>query len=168
MARYLLFLVFGAIFAKAAYGGSGGFLAWLARTSTEIERDLRVVQALAILTLVTLFLYYAIPFGRNLGGIVLGYGLYVLTVILQFTLWPYVVFPRIWSYALPVTYFVVLVLWVWALWSPAPAAVTEVEPQLEEDYKVLWMATRGHLERALARLGSVGRGPITGRSWPSG
>jgi hypothetical protein len=158
MARYLLLLVFGAVFAKAVANGSGGFLTWLARTSVEIERDLRMVQALAILTLVILFLYYAIPFGRNLGGIVLGYGLVVLTVILQFTLWYYgVVLRPIWSYVQPVTYFFALALWIWALWSHAPAAATEAQPRLEEDYKVLWMATRNQLERALARLGSVAR-----------
>jgi hypothetical protein len=158
MARYLLLLVFGAIFAKAAASGSGGFVAWFARTSVEIERDLRMVQALAILSLVILFLYYAIPFGRNLGGIVLGYGLFVLTIILQFALWRNgLVPPAIWSYVQPVTYSLAVSLWAWALWSPAPAAVTEVQPRLEEDYQVLFMATRTQLERALARLGSAAR-----------
>jgi hypothetical protein len=158
MARYLLLLVFGAVFAKAVANGSDGFLAWLARTSVEIERDLRMVQALAILMLVILFFYYAIPFGRNLGGIVLGYGLFVSMIILQFTLWSYgVVLPPIWSYVQSVTYFLAVALWIWALWSHAPAAATEVQPRLEEDYKALWMGTRNQLERALARLGSAAR-----------
>jgi hypothetical protein len=158
MARYLLLLVFGTVFVKGVGSGSGGFLAWIARTSVEIERDLRMVQALAILTLVILFLFYTIPFGRNLGGIVLGYGLFVVLSILQFTLWFYRVdMGTAWSHALPVTYDLVLALWAGALWSRAPAAVTEVRHQLEEDYKVLWMATRGQLERALARLGSAAR-----------
>jgi len=156
MARYVLLLIFGGVVAKAVASGSGGILSWLARTSVELERDLRMVQALAILILVVLFLAYAIPFGKNLGGIVLGYGLFVAMSILQFTLWlSRVKFPTLWPYAQPVSYALVLAIWVGTLWSRAPATVTE--HQLEEDYKALWLATRGQLERALARLGSAAR-----------
>src|ERR1700740_277793 len=84
MARYVLLLIFGAVFAKALSHPLGGVYGWLAETSEELERNLRMVQAVAILALVALFLWYAIPFGKNLRGILLGYGLFVGLSIVQF------------------------------------------------------------------------------------
>jgi len=46
---------------------------------------MRTVQALAIAALVALFLVYSIPFGRNLKGILLGYGLFIGASVMWFT-----------------------------------------------------------------------------------
>jgi len=155
MARYLLLIVFGAVFAKTLANPSGTLFLWLAQSSVELERNLRIVQALAILTLVSVFLWYAIPFGRNLKGILFGYGLFVGMSIVQFTIWYYslVDIGRFWSDAQAVSYLFGLALWASALWSIH--AIPEPKPamQLENDYEALVASTRTQLQRTLARLG---------------
>jgi hypothetical protein len=157
MARNLLFIVFGAIFAKALAHPPGNVFGWLAAGSEEIERNLRIVQALAILTLSLLLLLYAIPFGRNLRGILFGYGLFITTSIVQLTVMPYAwrTIQHFWSYLQPVTYMIVLVIWLNALWSKHPVPWME---RVENDYEALLSATSSQLQRARARLGWVARG----------
>jgi len=154
MTRYLLLVVFGTVFAKALTNSTGDLFLWLAGTSVALERSLRIVQEVAILTLVFLFLLYAIPFGRNLRGIALGYGLFIGMTVAQFTLWFY--FPyrlrTFWPYAQPVSYVLVLGLWVSALWFADPVRGTEPAMQLEYDYQSLATSTRSQLQRALSRL----------------
>ena len=159
MTRYVLLLVFGAVVAKALTNASDGLLSWLAGTSVELERNLRTVQALAILTLVALFLWYAIPFGRNLKGILLGYGLFIATSLVQFALWYYSIgnVEGFWPYAQPLAYVLVLAVWVGALWSADPVPQIEPPVQLEKDYQILAASTRNQLQRALAFLGWAAR-----------
>lgn len=155
MARYLLLVVFGAVFAKTLVNSSGGVFLWLAGTSVELERNLRIVQALAILSLVSLFVWYAIPFGRNLKGILFGYSLFIGLSIVQFTFWYYSVTKIMvfWRYVQPVCYLLVLSVWARALWSADRVSETEPTMQLENDYQMLAASTRNQLQRMLARLG---------------
>lgn len=155
MTRYMLVLVFAAIVAKTLTVPSGDLFAWLASTSLVLERNLRIVQALAILTLVSLFLWYAIPFGRNLKGILTGYSLFIAMSILQFALW-YYSWDRIkpfWTYTETASYLVVLGVWVSMLWSSEPVRETKPASQFESDYESLVASTREQFRRTLARLG---------------
>src|SRR5207245_7127044 len=98
---------------------------WLIATTMDLERLLRTVQSFAILALVVLFLFYAIPFGRNLRGILLGYGLFVGESIVWLT---FVSsggdrFREIWSYIHPASYLAVLGVWAVHTWSYAPNPV---------------------------------------------
>lgn len=154
MARRLLLVVFGAVFAKALLNSSHGLFFWLAATSVGLERSLRIVQEVAILSLLSLFWWYAIPISRNLRGILLGYGLFVAVTILQFTLWPHfrASLGPIWPYAQPICYVGILVFWVSALWRRALILGVGQEMQLEDDYQRLAASTRAQLERALSRF----------------
>jgi len=155
MARYLLLIVFGAIFAKALTNSSGGVFTWLAETSLVLERNLRIVQALAILTLVSLFFWYAIPFGRNLKGILIGYSFFIGMSIIQITLlyhsWDLI--KPFWTYAPSLSYLLVLGIWARALWSSQPVPEARADVQLENDYELLVASTRDQFRRAVARLG---------------
>jgi hypothetical protein len=156
MTRYLLLIVFGTIFAKTLAHLSGGFLAWIFYSRSEaIEWSLRTVQGTAILTLAALFLWYAIPFGRNLKGILWGYGLFVGMSIAQFTLlfFAYEKVRVYWGYGQPVSYVIVLGVWVSALWSEHPVPGIAREAKLESDYEALVATTRRQLDKAMARLG---------------
>jgi hypothetical protein len=158
MTRYLLLAVFGAIFAKSLANPSEGLFQWLAENSRMLERDLRIVQALAIVTLVSLFLWYAIPFGKNLKGILAGYCLFIAMSIIQLTLsftWSGI--RLYWPYLQPVSYLLVLGLWTSALWSAHAIPETKPAPQLEHDYQALVASTRGQFQRTLARLGWAAR-----------
>jgi hypothetical protein len=159
MARYLLLIVFGAIFARAFTNSPVGMFASFAEDSLQLERNLRIVQALAILTLVSLFAWYAIPFGRNLKGILIGYSLFIGMSILRFVLWSYSGNQPgpFWVYAQTVAYLFVLAIWARALWLSDPVPVAKPDPALENDYELLVASTRDHFRRALARLGWAAR-----------
>jgi hypothetical protein len=154
MARNLLLIVFAIVFAKALATPSGGPFWWLAQSSEVLERNLRIVQALAILTLVSLFQWYAIPFGKNLRGILYGYGLLIATRVIELNLVPYYWdIKSLWPHLQAISYLLVLGLWTSALWSAHPVPVVNRAMQLENDYERLVASTRGQLRRTLARLG---------------
>jgi hypothetical protein len=155
MSRYLLFVVFAAVFARAIVVRSADFISWLASSSLMLERNLRIVQALAIVSLVALFLWYAIPFGRNLKGILVGYSLFIAASITQYVLWIHHWNPvtSFWSHAESVSYLLVLVIWVTMLWSFQPAPEEQHGARLETDYEFILSSTRNQFRRTLARLG---------------
>jgi hypothetical protein len=159
MSRYGLSVVFGAVFARTILARSGDFFPWLASSCLMLERNLRVVQALAILTLVALFLWYAIPFGRNLKGILIGYSVFIGVSITQFVLWVNHWNPiqSFWSSAESISYLVVLAIWTVMLWNFQPAPALQPAARLESDYELILAATRDQFRRTLARLGWAAR-----------
>src|SRR5947209_16997731 len=54
-------------------------------TPLKVEWALRTVQAFSIAALVTAFAFYSIPFGRNLRGILLGYGIFIAERVICLT-----------------------------------------------------------------------------------
>jgi hypothetical protein len=154
MARNLLGFVFAVAFAKAVAETWNAPQWWLIATTLDLERLLRTVQSLAILALVVLFLFYAIPFGRNLRGILLGYGLFVGLSVIQLT---FVAdnggrFHTFWSYASPGSYFIVLGLWLVHLWSYLPSPEPNRAVRLEEQYQRVAAATTQRLREARGYL----------------
>jgi hypothetical protein len=157
MTRYLLLVVFIAILTRTLTLPSGDLIAWLASSSLVLERDLRIVQALAIFALVSLFLWYAIPFGKNLKGILIGYSLFVGMSILQYAMWRYS-WDRIrpfWVYAETASYLLVLGVWAQAMWTAQ--TISNADKIAFTDYDVLAASTRNQFRRALARLGWAAR-----------
>lgn len=120
LARNLLFLVFCLAFAKVLVNHSYGSLWWPAQTYQELERNLRVVQAFAVVALVIVMVLYTIPRDRHLKGILAGYGLFVASSIVQLSMLSYVgsSFQPWLVYLQPLSYDVVLCIWTVALWSP--------------------------------------------------
>jgi hypothetical protein len=103
-----------------------------------------------LIGLVGLFASYAIPLGRNLKGIIYGYGLFTATSVAHLTLRDYLgdSFQRAWQYIQPICYLVVLVVWCLALWSYAPIPQPTTRPRLEADYESLIAATRRKVRSA--------------------
>ena len=157
MARNVLACVFVLALVKALITAAGDPRWWLEASALEIERTLRTVQAIAIVALVALFLFYSIFFGRNLRGILLGYGLFIgLRVICLAFVTP----GRrdFWFYAYSASYPAALGIWLAHLWSysegPArgPTAV-----RLEHDYQTVAAATRRRLQVARGHLAKAVR-----------
>jgi hypothetical protein len=119
MARNLLGFVFALTSAKALVNHSYGAVWWPARDAAELERNLRTVQAFAVLALVIVILVYAIPRGRHLKGILAGYGLLVANSVVQLSLLSHLgsSFQSVLVYIQPFTYDIVLCIWTAALWS---------------------------------------------------
>jgi hypothetical protein len=160
IARNILFLVFALLLAKSiVLTSAGNVWAWVSETPFELERDLRIVQALAIASLVAIFLIYSIPVGRNLKGILIGYGLFVASGVIQLTLASKFLsaIQTAWSYAQPLTYILVLGIWISALWSyqPAKERIDKAEPPV--DYEFLASSTRGQFGKASAELAKAVR-----------
>jgi len=145
--RYLVIGIFAAIFAYVGFEAATANGWSPAGSLRELERDLRAVQALVIASVLAVVLYYRIHIGRNLGGIMLGYGLYTGSTVVTLALRSYAG-----SFAVPATiaiqrysYLLSLAIWVLALWSCEPNPVPDASMRLEVDYEALVGRTRGML-----------------------
>jgi hypothetical protein len=77
LARFAVILVFLLTVGKVLLTAMQGSLGWSVLLIIQLERDMRFVQIVAICSLLFLFLRYQVPIGRNLRGIILGYGLFL-------------------------------------------------------------------------------------------
>ena len=144
MARTLLCFVFLLALTMAIVDSSNGLRWRLIVSILETERALRTAQAFAIGALLGLFRFYSIPFGRNLRGILLGYGLFIAESIisLAFASWNGEKFSHFWLTLHQILYFGVLSLWVTHLWSHQPQEQPETQVMLERDFKRLAKGAR--------------------------
>jgi hypothetical protein len=152
MARTVLAFIFALALAKAITNAWIDPRWWLQASTLEIERALRAVGALSIFALIALFLFYAIPFGKNLRGILLGYGLFIAVRLIT------LVFVSeqgkdFWFYAYSASYPVALCIWLGHLWSynESPAAES-LAGRLEADYQRVAAATLRRLQSARGQL----------------
>lgn len=159
MARRALSFVFllAVGIALAIAAGEPGW--WAEATVTEIERALRIVQLLAIFALALLFRSYRIPFGRNLGGILAAYGLFVgaSVVWLTFAHKGADGFHHFWLYLKPTSYDLALGIWLRCLWSYNAVPESQASVTLEQDYHQIAAATRRRLQETRGYLGKAVR-----------
>jgi hypothetical protein len=150
MARNVLLFLF--VLALAQCGAAlwrDPHLLWEA-TPLQMERALRTVEAIALVALVAVFASYSIPFGRNLRGILLGYGLFIGERVICLT-FVQVAGEDFWFYAYSASYLVALSLWLAHLWSHQ--AIPEAEnTQLERDYQRIARVTQRRLQEAREAL----------------
>lgn len=159
LARNLLAFVLLLAFVKATVETGNNPLWWSNATALDLELALRVVQALALLAMVALFLFYAIPFGRNLRGILLGYGLFLgeTVVFFSFTSKHSESFRTFWGHVQPGFYFAVLLVWAGHLWSYVPNPEPKRAVHLEEQYQKMAAATSRRLQEARGYMAKVAR-----------
>jgi hypothetical protein len=157
MARILLTILFAVAFAKALADASTDPRWWAEATTIDIERAMRTVQAVAIVALTALFLIYNIPFGRNLKGILLGYGLFIGVSVIWFTFLPAegYQYRHFWAYLGPISYALALCLWAVYLWSPQAQPVPVSNVRIEEQYQRTVARTRRRLQAARGYLSKV-------------
>ncbi len=90
-----------------------------AANTADLERDLRIAQAIVLMTILFLTGYYGIEIGKNIKGMILGFGVYVGASVLSLTI-RLLVGPRFdsaWQVIQSSSYFVALSIWAVALWS---------------------------------------------------
>jgi hypothetical protein len=122
VARWTMLVTFGAIFLSVAIQA---FLLphWNVTTNTaDLERDLRIAQAIALMTILFLTGYYGIVIGKNIKGMILGFGIYVGASVFSLTLELFVGsrFDRAFGIIQSTAYLVALAVWLVALWSYEP------------------------------------------------
>jgi hypothetical protein len=106
-------------------------------TIVEFERDLRTVQAIFLFAVMAVVSYYGIAIGRNMRGMIFGYGLYIGTSLVSLAVRSYAGtgFDEAWKIIQPSSYLISLVVWLAALWSYHPNPVAESPVGLEADYE---------------------------------
>lgn len=157
--RFLVIALFTIIFGYVAFQGLLSAQWSPAATNAELERDLRVVQALLLVSILFVVSYFRIALGKNLKGIILGYGLFLGTSVMILAIQAYAgkSFQAIWNISQPFFYLASLSFWTVALWSYQPNPKPEVPSSLEADYRVLATKTKGMLQLMRASLGKAAR-----------
>ena len=154
MAKGVLALVLVTAVSKVAVNIWNDVAPWPG-TMIELERNLRAIQATSLIALGLLVAYYGIPLGRNLIGILFGYGLFISTSVLNLTLRAFFgrPFQATWTYLQPLCYSAVLAIWCVSLWNFEEAPIPPAEPRLEKDYAQLATVTKKGLLQVRAYLG---------------
>ncbi len=159
LARNICLVVFGAIVAFTAVQGGFG-LHWSSTlTSIEVETNLRIAELVFLGCILFLVFHYSIPVGTNLRGIILGYGLYIATAVMNSAVRTFegnsghAFFSLVGTYS----YLLSLTIWTVTLWSLRPDPVVNRPGQLEIDYRSLVRRTRNALDAMRSFLGKAGR-----------
>ncbi len=120
-----------------------------AHAIAKLGRDLRYVELALWVVILALFSLYRIPAGRNLKGLISGYGFFITVRVVNLALvfqpvnrlsW---VAPRLPS----LTYLITLTIWCAALWSRFPEPGPPPEDLIERDYRIVEMRTRAIFRR---------------------
>ncbi len=154
MARALLAILFVVALIKTLIKTLNVPEWWQSTTPAQVEGLLRVCQLLAILALTALFFFYSIPFGKNLRGILIGYGLFVSwsVVCLAFVAAGIAKANTIWSFTFPLSYLLSLLVWTVHLWSYQPNPIPDRAIPLEQEYQRVAAATQRRLHTARGYL----------------
>lgn len=144
MARNVLFFFVLLVLSKILVNMWNGSVQWQAGTTAELERNMRTVQGILLIALILVLAHYAIPLGRNLKGMILGYGFFISTSVINLTFRVFLgdSFQKWWQYLQPIFYLAVLGVWCWALWFYQAAPLPATEPKIEGDYQLLATSTR--------------------------
>jgi hypothetical protein len=157
MSRYALAFVFLVALAKALLSAANDSSSLMGIHGLDVERVLRTIQAIALVALVALFVLYSIPFGRNLRGILIGYGLFVGTRLISLTFVP----PsghNFWFYLYSASFFAALGIWLAHVWSYHANPIFECSlGPLEHDYQRAAAGTRSRLQAARGQLAKAVR-----------
>lgn len=157
MARNLLLFLLLMVFSRLIIAQWNGSIWSYANSTAELERDLRAVQGILLAALILVLAHYTIPLGKNVKGMILGYGIFISTSVVNLTLRLLLgdSFQRTWQYLQPAFYLLALVVWGTALWSYQAAPSPATEPRIEADYQILAARTRERFFQVRAHLARV-------------
>jgi len=157
MARVLVSSVYAVVLIEVFFYILAGQAERLTGSIIRLERNFQGVQAVLLILFATLVWYYGIPLGRNVQGLLLGYGLLVGARLVTLTLRSVLgtAFYSWWYYSEPICILATLLIWSVAFRSYCPNPAPEYEVELERDYEMATQRTldalgkaRGYLARA--------------------
>jgi hypothetical protein len=122
-----------------------------------LEKDMRLVQAVLLALGIVLVMHYEIPLGKNAAGILYGYGAFVITSILLLSLREHLgsAFYAWWVSGQALSYRVTLAVWFFTLHSYYPAPAVAASPAMADDYYRLARNTRRSLSKLRSSLGKA-------------
>jgi hypothetical protein len=129
-------------------------LGTVGRTMADLETSVRVVQAIFLLTVLALISYYGIQIGRNMRGMMLGYGFSIASTLLNLSAYSYAGrFADGFLIFRQVGYAISIAIWTVTLWSYAPNPVDAPAVRIEMDYEQLADRTRAAMGTLRGYLG---------------
>jgi hypothetical protein len=142
----VMYLLFGLEPASAAVG-------------VELERNVRALQALLLFAVVVVIFRYAIPVGRNVLGMIIGYAGYIAISLVSRAIEAYAGgwLRLVWIYVQPAAFETSLLIWLVAMWSYYPNPAPAHSIQIETDYEALASRTRRALHATRSYIGRVAR-----------
>jgi hypothetical protein len=157
MARVLVSAVYVLILMEICFFVLAGHAEDLTASIIRLERNLQGIQAVLLVLFSMLVWYYGIPLGRNVQGLLLGYGLLVVTRLITLTFRSVLGtdFYSWWYYSEPICIFATLLIWFLGFRSYYPNPEPECEIELEHDYNMATQRTLEALEKARGYLARV-------------
>ena len=152
MAKTVLWGVLATVILKVVVDALSSPTWSMATSFTELERNLRTVQALLMSVISIVLTLYKVPNSRNLKGIMFGYGLYICASVMSLafgSLHGNATRPG-WRHVQPIAYLAALFIWTYTLWSRHPDPETEEDSKIERDYRLIAEQT----SRALSKIRS--------------
>lgn len=139
--------LFGIVYARLRRAGTRAIY-------VELERDVRSAQILFVVAIIAVILYYGIPLGANMRGMICGYAVYLFVSVITLALGVYIGhrFNAIWLIAQPLSFDVSLFIWLIALWAYHPNPAPARELAIESDYEALAELTRERLSALRAHF----------------
>jgi len=158
LARIIAIITFGVILCSSGVYPLLARLGSVSSTVEDLERDLRCVQAIFLLSILTLISYYRIPIGRNMKGMITGYGISIGVNLMTLVIYSYTQgrYATILSTVGQLGYTVPNVIWAAALWSYAPNPENKAA-RIEEDYEELARRTQATMDTLRGYLGKAVR-----------
>lgn len=158
-AKSVCVLVFGAVFLVGFFYLLTSGSASLARSQVELERNVRAIQIIFFAGIVGTVFYYGIPLGKNMRGMIYGYGLYLSTSVISLAL-------RLYYHSRvdvlrtfrPIAFDLSLLIWLMALWSYEPNPTPPCDPPDKPDYGALASLTKAQIDAMRSHLGRPTRG----------
>jgi hypothetical protein len=149
IAIFVSVLAFALIYPSLSTGPS------IAASVIAFERDVRMVQAIFLCVILMIILRYRIQAGRNVMGMMVGYGFYIFGSLFSLAIRAYAgrSFDSVWRFIQPFSYDACLVVWAYAMWAYAPGPAPEPGVRLESDYEALAAGTRGALGAMRSYIG---------------
>jgi len=152
----LLSALFVTVAAVAANAYASGFRSW-PRAVADLGCYLRYVEGGLLVVVLFLLGILRIFLGRNLRGLLTGYGFMVGMDVMNLALLFHdgnklSLLSLLLRRLLPVTWVIALIIWSVALWWPKPGPSQPVENEIERDHEVLAAKTRAILARVTNRL----------------
>ena len=122
----------------------------------ELDRDVRLLQALLLISIGSLSLYYSIRLNRNQIGILGGYSFFICFSVINLALRSHVgaAFHAVWDFLQPVQYIVCETVWCVSLWNVA-AEVSPDSPAWVDDCPAATLETRLRRLRGQMNLRSI-------------
>ncbi len=147
--RSMMLIAIAAVLARVLLTRAKDPMTILFQSTTDLDRNLRSIQAIFLAFMVALLYHYSIPLGKNMLGIISGYALFVgasvISLAVRFLLARELQLQ-------PLTYILTLLIWCITLWYYEPNPQPAPETRLETDYTAISSATARAFSQARSYL----------------